>query len=58
MHEIKVALFGVGGYAANYLIAMVWPGREGVRLVGAVDPYCKACDLCSVYDTAEELFFR
>ena len=58
MHEIKVALFGVGGYAAKYLIAMARPGLECVRLVGAVDPYCKACDLCPVYDTAEELFFR
>lgn len=58
MHDIRVALFGVGGYAANYPIAMTRPGREGVRLVGAVDPYSKACDLCPVYDTAEELFSR
>ncbi|MGN1020386.1 MAG: Gfo/Idh/MocA family protein [Aristaeellaceae bacterium] len=58
MDAIRVALFGVGGYAANYPIALARPSREGVRLVGAVDPYSKACDLCPVYDTAEELFSR
>ena len=56
MNDIRVALFGVGGYAATYPITLSAPSREGVRLVGAVDPYCKACDLCPVYDTAEELF--
>ena len=56
MKEIKVALFGVGGYGAQYPYTIAHPQREGVRLVGAVDPYCKDCDLCPVYDTAEELF--
>ena len=56
MNEIKVALFGVGGYGAKYPYTIAHPRREGVRLVGAVDPYCKNCDLCPVYDTAEELF--
>lgn len=56
MKEIKVALFGVGGYGANYPYTIAHPQREGVTLVGAVDPYCKTCDMCPVYDTAEELF--
>lgn len=56
MKEIKVALFGVGGYGAQYPYTMAHPQREGVTLVGAVDPFCKDCDMCPVYDTAEELF--
>ena len=56
MSEIKVALFGVGGYGANYPYTIANPRREGVKLVGAVDPYCKNCELCPVYDTAEELY--
>ena len=56
MKEIKVALFGVGGYGVNYPYTIAHPQREGVTLVGAVDPYCKTCDMCPVYDTAEELF--
>lgn len=56
MEEIKVALFGVGGYAANYLHAVSHPERPGVRLVGAVDPYITSCDACPVYATAEEMF--
>ncbi|MGN0779259.1 MAG: Gfo/Idh/MocA family protein [Aristaeellaceae bacterium] len=56
MEPIRIALWGVGGYAANYLRAMAQPEREGVQLVGAVDPFCKACALCPVYDSAEELF--
>lgn len=56
MEEIRIALFGIGGYAENYVRAMKSPQREKVRLVGAVDPYKKDCPLCPVYDTAEELF--
>ena len=56
MEEIRVALFGVGGYAANYLYAIRHPERPGVRLVGAVDPFVKTCDACPVYPTADELF--
>jgi len=56
MEEIKVALFGVGGYAANYLYAIKNPKRPGVRLVGAVDPFVQTCDMCPVYASAEELY--
>ena len=56
MKEIKVGLFGVGGYGGNYPATISRPQREGVKLVGAVDPYCKNCDMCPVYDTAEELY--
>lgn len=56
MDEIKVALFGIGGYAVNYLAEFEHPRREKVRLVGAVDPFAKACAACPVYATAEELF--
>lgn len=56
MKEIKVGLFGVGGYGGNYPYTIAHPRREGVKLVGAVDPYCKNCDMCPVYDTAEELY--
>jgi predicted dehydrogenase len=44
MEDIRVALFGVGGYAANYLYAIRHPERPGVRLVGAVEPLCETCD--------------
>lgn len=58
MQEIKVALFGVGGYAGNYIYTITNHQREDVKvtLVGAVDPFNKNCDLCPVYDTAEELY--
>ncbi len=56
MSEIKIALFGIGGFAANYVHAMEKPCREGVRLVGAVDPFVKECPLCPVYATAQELY--
>lgn len=56
MDEIKVALFGVSGYAANYIYTMTHPRREGVKLVAAVDPFNKDCDVCPVYDTAEEMY--
>ena len=56
MKEIKVALFGVGGYGANYPYTIAKANREDVKLVAAVDPYCKNCDVCPVYDTAKELF--
>ena len=39
MDEIRVALFGTGGFAANYPEAFKNPKRENVRLVAAVDPY-------------------
>lgn len=56
MEPIHIALFGIGGFAANYLHAMESPKREGVRLVGAVDPFVKECALCPVYASAQELF--
>lgn len=56
MAEIKLALLGVGGFAANYLHAMEKPRREGVRLVGAVDPFVKACALCPVYASTQALY--
>ena len=56
MKEIKVALFGVTGYAANYTYTLAHPLREGVKLVAAVDPFSKQLDACPVYDTAEEMF--
>lgn len=56
MKEIKAGLLGVGGYAANYIHAAKNPQREGVRLVAAVDPYSKDCDICPVYDTTEEMY--
>lgn len=56
MKELKVALFGIGGYAENYVHAMEKPKRPGVRLVGAVDPFVKACAMCPVYATAEALY--
>ncbi|MBQ4580052.1 MAG: Gfo/Idh/MocA family oxidoreductase [Clostridia bacterium] len=56
MKEIKVALFGVGGYAANYPYTIAHHPDENVKLVAAVDPFNKDCDLCPVYDTAEEMY--
>ena len=56
MKEIKVALFGVGGYAANYPYTIAHHPDAGVKLVAAVDPFNKDCDMCPVYDTAEELY--
>ena len=35
MEELKIALFGVGGFAANYLHVMKQPKREKLRLVCA-----------------------
>lgn len=56
MEEIKVALFGVGGFAANYPYTIAHHPDAGVKLVAAVDPFNKDCDMCSVYDTAEEMY--
>ncbi len=56
MEELKIALFGVGGFAANYLHVMKQPKREKLRLVGAVDPFVKECGLCPVYGSSEELY--
>ena len=56
MKEIKVALFGVGGYAANYPYTINQHKDSGVTLVAAVDPFNKNCDMCPVYDTAEEMY--
>ncbi len=56
MREIKVAVVGIGGYGDNYIQTMKKPQREGVTLVGAVDPFVKECPLCPVYDTMDELF--
>ncbi len=56
MKEIKTAIFGTGGYAANYLYAILHPERPDVRLVGAVDPFAEKCDLCPLYASGEELF--
>ena len=56
MAEIKIALLGIGGFAANYLHALEKPQREDVRLVGAVDPFVRDCALCPVYATADALY--
>ena len=56
MDEIKVAVFGVGGYAANYPYTIGVHPEANVKLVAAVDPFNKNCDMCPVYDTAEELY--
>ncbi len=53
--EIKVALFGVGGFAANYVNALAQPERENVRLVGAVDPFASGFTACRLYGDAEEM---
>lgn len=58
MDEIKVALFGVGGFAANYPYTIAHHPDSGVKLVAAVDPFNKDCDMCPVYDTAEEMYAR
>lgn len=54
--ELKVALFGIGGYAANYLEALKKPKREKVRLIGAVDPFAQDFSACPLYPDAESLF--
>ncbi len=56
MKEIKVAMFGAGGFAGNYLNAIPLKKREAVRLIGAVDPFVKECALCPIYNTPDELF--
>lgn len=53
--ELKAVLFGTGGYAANYPEAFRRPLREGVRLVGAVDPYAKDFTACPLYEDAETM---
>ncbi len=56
MEEIRVALFGSSGYAANYLEAFKNPGREGVRLAAVVDPYAAGCEACPLYLDAERMY--
>ena len=54
--ELKVALFGVGGYAANYPEALLrQPRRENVILAGAVDPFAKDFSACPLYGDAETM---
>ena len=54
--EIRVVLFGTGGYAANYLEALKKPRRDSVRLAGAVDPYARDFTACPLYADAETMF--
>ncbi|MBR4235673.1 MAG: Gfo/Idh/MocA family oxidoreductase [Clostridia bacterium] len=57
MNELKVALFGTGGFAASYLEAFKNPQRENVRLAAAVDPFAAAdFDLCPLYTDAERMY--
>ncbi len=56
MDEIRVALFGTSGYAANYIEAFKAPARENVRLVAAVDPYAAGCSACPLYADAEAMY--
>ncbi|MBR6499856.1 MAG: Gfo/Idh/MocA family oxidoreductase [Clostridia bacterium] len=56
MNEIRVALFGTSGFAANYLDAFKNPKRENVRLVAAVDPYASDFSLCPLYADAEKMY--
>ncbi|MBO7358530.1 MAG: Gfo/Idh/MocA family oxidoreductase [Clostridia bacterium] len=56
MDEIRVALFGTGGFAANYPEAFKNPKRENVRLVAAVDPYAADFSLCPLYKDAEQMY--
>ena len=56
MNEIRFALFGTGGFAANYLEAFKNPKRENVRLAAAVDPYAEDCALCPLYKDAETMY--
>ena len=56
MNEIRFALFGIGGFAANYLEAFKNPKRENVRLAAAVDPYAEDCALCPLYKDAETMY--
>ena len=56
MDEIRVALFGTGGFAANYPAAFKNPKRENVRLVAAVDPYAADFSLCPLYKDAEQMY--
>lgn len=56
MEEIKVALFGAGGFGANYLTSLANPARPGVKLIAAVDPFVKECSMCPVYATSEEMY--
>ena len=53
--ELRVVLFGTGGYAANYLEAFKKPRREQVRLAGAFDPYARDCSVCPLFDDAETM---
>ena len=56
MDEIRVALFGTGGFAANYPAAFKNTKRENVRLVAAVDPYAADFSLCPLYKDAERMY--
>ncbi|MBR5752188.1 MAG: Gfo/Idh/MocA family oxidoreductase, partial [Clostridia bacterium] len=56
MDEIRVALFGTSGFAANYVDAFRHPQRENVRLVAAVDPYASGFDICPLYTDAERMY--
>ena len=43
MAQLKVVLVGAGGYAANYVKALLGPHKPaGLQLVGVVDPYAAA----------------
>ena len=56
MDEIRVALFGTTGFAANYVEAFKNPKREKVRLVAVVDPYASGFDLAPLYADAERMY--
>ena len=56
MDEIRFALFGIGGFAANYLEAFKNPKRENVRLAAAVDPFAESCSLCPLYRDAAQMY--
>ncbi len=54
--EIRVALFGTSGFAANYLDAFKNPKRPNVKLVAAVDPYAESFELAPLYRDAEQMY--
>ncbi len=56
MDELRVALFGTSGFAANYVEAFKAPKRENVRLAAAVDPYASGFDMCPLYADAERMY--
>ena len=63
--DISIVLVGIGGYGNTYVKDLLEGGpKEGVRIVGAVDPYPAGCRYLDqmkqlgipIYDTLDDFY--